>query len=166
MVEELEPPFLDVRSARWLDATHYTVCPGARRFETWEGSRAGKLALGVAADYATGWGLEDIKRRDDELASRLRERVGGLPGAKILDLGPQPCAIVSFAIEGIAPDVLKAALGAKRINVSVSTAEDTLLDMSARGYESWIRASVHYFNSEQEVDQLIDELYLIVHSAR
>lgn len=43
------------------------------------------------------------------------------------------------------------ALKAKGINVSVSPAQSTLLDFSARGLDKVLRASVHYYNTEEEV---------------
>jgi selenocysteine lyase/cysteine desulfurase len=47
---------------------------------------------------------------------------------------------------------VKAALARKRINVSVSDAAWTRIDMDARGIPALVRASVHYYNSEEEVD--------------
>jgi cysteine desulfurase/selenocysteine lyase len=48
---------------------------------------------------------------------------------------------------------LKRALGKQHINVTVTRRGATLLDMDARGLESMVRASVHYYNSEEEVER-------------
>jgi cysteine desulfurase/selenocysteine lyase len=50
----------------------------------------------------------------------------------------------------------------QHINVSVTTRGSTLLDMDARGLESMIRASVHYFNSEDEVERFCGAVELLV----
>src|SRR5579871_2555429 len=63
VLEQLEPCFLDMHAAQWTAHDQYTVQPNARRFETLESSCAGKLALGVAIDYALQWGLEAIRER-------------------------------------------------------------------------------------------------------
>ena len=39
------------------------------------------------------------------------------------------------------------------MNVHVSTAEDTRLDFESRALPALVRASVHYFNSEDEIDR-------------
>jgi selenocysteine lyase/cysteine desulfurase len=59
---------------------------------------------------------------------------------------------VSFLCQGIGPEAVKAALARMRINVSVSDAAWTRIDMDARGVPALVRASVHYYNSEEEVD--------------
>ena len=49
---------------------------------------------------------------------------------------------------------VQARLQVKGINVSVSTAASTRLDMAARDLRVLLRASVHYYNTEEEVDRL------------
>jgi cysteine desulfurase/selenocysteine lyase len=47
---------------------------------------------------------------------------------------------------------IQRALAQSRINVTVSQQSSTRLDMEARGLTSVVRASVHYYNSEDEVE--------------
>lgn len=63
--------------------------------------------------------------------------------------------------DGHAPEAVKEALAQKSINVSVSPANSTLLDFSDRGLHNVVRASVHYYNTEDEVHRFVQALQQI-----
>jgi selenocysteine lyase/cysteine desulfurase len=152
-IERLEPPFLDLHAAEWTAAAAYEVRKGARRFENWESFVAGRVGLGVAVDYAMGWGLEAIQRRVTTLADRLRERLGETPGVTVRDKGELHCGIVTFTKTDEACETVKARLRAQAINTSVSPASYARFDMEARGLTDLVRASVHYYNTEDEIER-------------
>jgi selenocysteine lyase/cysteine desulfurase len=151
VLDRLEPPLLDLHAAEWVARDRFTMRPDARRFENWEKNVAGMVGLGVAIDYAQSWGLAAIWERVRGLADRLRARLGNIPGVTVRDLGAERCGIVTFTVDGLAAGAVKAALAARRINVTVSGASSTRLDMEARGIGEVVRASVHYYNTEEEI---------------
>ena len=153
LIEDLEPPFVDIHAASWVDQGTYRVRPDARRFENWESYVAGRVGLGAAVRYALDWGLDPIYRRVTSLATMLRSRLAELTRVTGRDLGENPCGIVTFTVEGMHPEALKQALARRRINVSVSSKESTRIDMTQRGICDMIRASVHYYNTESELDE-------------
>jgi len=155
LLGRLEPPFLDLHAARWTGAREFELRSDARRFENWETNVAAKLALGVAVDYALGWGLETIYARVRALAEGLRVGLRRVPGAVARDLGAERCGIVTFTLQGIDAGAVKAALARRAINVTVSTLSSTRYDMEARGLEELVRASVHYYNSEEELERFL-----------
>jgi selenocysteine lyase/cysteine desulfurase len=158
LLERLEPPFTDLHAATWVASDRFEWRPDARRFENWEGNVAAKIGLAVAVDYALGVELPAIRARVTSLAARLRDGLRRLSGVSVRDLGSEPCAIVTFDATGRTPVELRDALRAKAINVSVTTLTSTRLDMEARGLESMVRASVHYYNTEAEVDHFCAEV--------
>jgi cysteine desulfurase/selenocysteine lyase len=158
VLQQLEPPVLDLRAARWVARDRYELRPDARRFESWERNVAGVIGLGVAIDYALGWGLAAIWARISALAEDLRSRLTALPGVTIHDLGRERCGIVSFSVQGWEPDAIRRALLERRVNVSTSTRNATLLDMEERGLTELVRASVHYYNSEEEIERFCETL--------
>ncbi len=158
MLERLEPPFLDLHAATWTARDRYAVRPDARRFENWETNYATKIGLGVAIDYALGWGIETTWARIRSLAALLRERLGALPGVVVRDSGAEQCGIVTFTVAGHDPARLVDALLARGINVSFTSRAGTRLDMEARGLSAMVRASVHYYNSEAEIEQFCTTL--------
>lgn len=153
ILEQLQPPFLDLHAAQWTAKNTYEMWADARRFETWETNVAGKIGLATAIDYALQWDMQNIWRRIKNLAYSLRTQLSPLPGVIVRDRGVTQCGIVTFTVEDKAPEEIQQALSQQQINVSVSEKSSTLLDMEARGLEHLVRASVHYYNSEEEVER-------------
>jgi selenocysteine lyase/cysteine desulfurase len=165
-IESLEPPFLDLHAARWTTRDQYGIRPDARRFENWERNYAAKIGLAAAINYALAWGLEPIWARVSVLAHQLRQRLEELPGVTVRDLGAVRCGIVTFTVEGKQPAAICRALRERNINVSTSTVYSTRLDMEARRLAEMVRASLHYYNSEEETDRFcaaLADLLLIAH---
>jgi selenocysteine lyase/cysteine desulfurase len=158
ILDQLEPPLLDLHAAEWVAPDQYVMRDDARRFENWETNVAGKLGLGAALDYAMDWGLEPIWERVSSLAERLREALDALPVVAVRDQGVVRCGIVSFTVDGADLTALHDTLRAQNINVSVSPSEYTLIDMQARGLPAVARASVHYYNTEEEIARFCDAL--------
>ncbi len=96
------------------------------------------------------------------LAERLRTRLNEVPGVTVRDLGAERCGIVTFTTEGKTPGTVFHALSEQGINTSVSPPDSTLLDMESRGLDGLVRASVHYYNSEEEVERFCEALESIV----
>jgi len=153
-LDRLRPLAPEVGNGDWTSLDGYTLKPGARRFETWEVSYALQLGLGRAIDYALDLGVDAIWSRVSELAAGLRSRLDAVPGVTLTDIGEVRCGIVTFAVDGVPADDVRRRLAERSINVYVSTIEDTRLDFERRGLDSIVRSSVHYFNTEDELDAL------------
>jgi selenocysteine lyase/cysteine desulfurase len=158
LLDGLEPPFLDMHAATWTGPDSYRIRPDARRFENWEGNVAAKLGLGVAVDYALEWGLGAIEERVVTLGATLRARLGELPGVAVHDLGLRRCGIVSFTVDGVPPPDVTERLRGHGVNTSVSPVTSAQFDLPRRGLDQLVRASVHYYNTEDELDRLIAAL--------
>ncbi len=158
MLDQLEPPFLDLHAATWTAADRYEVRPDARRFECWETSYALRIGLGVAVEYALGWGLDAIEARVTALASSLRSRLQDVPGVQVHDQGVRRCGIVTFTVGGVPAKEVQRHLAEHGVNTSVSPVDSAQLDLPRRGLSELVRASVHYYNTDAELDQLIAAL--------
>ncbi len=162
LIERLEPPMLDQHAAELITPYEYKICQDAKRFENWEQFFAGKYALSVAIDYALSWGIESIKQRIYSLANLLRKKLSQIDSIEITDEGIEKCGIVTFTSGNIAPREIKQALATYKINVSTAKGSGSLVSFSARGLTEVVRASIHYFNTEEEIDYFIDILKTIV----
>ncbi|MEL6990512.1 MAG: aminotransferase class V-fold PLP-dependent enzyme [Pseudomonadota bacterium] len=155
LANALEPAFIDLFAAKWTGPESYELIPGAKRFENWERFVAGQIALGEAARYARTIRLQEIERRVRELGSVLRTALAEVPGVAVHDLGEVKCGIVTFTKEGCPPEDMAKALRAQKMNISVSQQTSAQLDLGPRGLRQVARASVHYYNIEEEIARFV-----------
>ena len=155
---DLEPLLPDLRGAHWIDDDLYQPAPDATRFENWEFAYALVLATGEAVRHATGLGLENIRERAWGLADFTRDTLGTLDGVTVLDQGRTRSAIVSAHLEGRDASELVHALRERGINTSATPLDYALIDLEAKGVESTLRVSPHYYNTQAEIETLAEAL--------
>jgi selenocysteine lyase/cysteine desulfurase len=169
MTDQVVPPFLDLHAATWTAPDRYEIRRDARRFENWEANYATRIGLGVAVDYALSWGLDAINERVTTLADRLRELLGEQDGVRVHDQGRRRCGIVTFTVDGVPSSEVQQRLARHGVNTSVSLVEYARLDLPDRGLPDLVRASVHYYNTEDEVARVagaVSRLAAVVRGAR
>jgi selenocysteine lyase/cysteine desulfurase len=154
MAERLHPPFVELESAE-VGPNDYELVGDRRRFETWEKNYAGIAGLGVAVRYAIDTGIDDIWDRIRKLADRLRAGLSELPEVTVHDVGTVLGGIVTFSVEGRPAGDLVRELGDDLIHVSVSSRLASPIDGDRRDLPDLVRASVHAYNTDDEVDLLV-----------
>ncbi|MGB7205717.1 MAG: aminotransferase class V-fold PLP-dependent enzyme, partial [Anderseniella sp.] len=155
IIDQIDPPFIDLRSATWTSANSFKLAEGAKRFENWESYVAGRVGLMAAVKYARGIGLKNIEARVESLGKSLRTSLEALNGVEVHDLGEKKCGIVTFTKAGAAPTEIYDKLRQSGINVSVSGMTSARLDLEPRNLAALTRASVHYFNTQAEIDVFV-----------
>lgn len=153
ILDSLHPPMIDLLSAEWVDVGHYRLRPDARRFENWEFNYSARLGLARAIDYALELGVENIAEEVRRLADYLRSLLDEIPGVTPQDIGKRKCGIVSFSVAGVAAEEVETRLRENGVHVSMSTPASTLIDATRRQLPDVVRASVHYFNCESELER-------------
>jgi cysteine desulfurase / selenocysteine lyase len=154
LLEQMDPPSLDLHAATWVARGKFEVRSDAKKFETWESAAATRLGLGVAIEYALALGLKSIERRVQYLAARLREQLTAIKGVTVRDLGRVRCGIVTFTCNGHSPGEVMQRLKANGIAVRTIERSSARIDMEERGLDELVRASVHYYNTEAELEDL------------
>ncbi len=155
--ERLLPIGLDGRSATWDGDDHYRLEPGAQRFAVFEAPIAGRLGLGTALDHALALGMDAVAGRVGALAEGLRTRLGGVDGVTVHDGGLRRCGIVTFTVAGPTNVEVADAARAVGVNVSVTDRPAARLDLGGGGRpEGVVRASPHYYNTDDEADRLVE----------
>jgi cysteine desulfurase/selenocysteine lyase len=149
----LRPLNPDVRGAEWLSADGYELADTSKRFETWEASQALRLGLGAALGQLEEAGIDAVSARIGGLARTMRERLAAVPGVEMVD---PPAAdgsgIVTFVVGGEDPRETVARLARARIHLLAVPAAHGQWDLGARGLSRVVRASVHLYNDESDVD--------------
>ncbi|HKK44519.1 MAG TPA: aminotransferase class V-fold PLP-dependent enzyme [Balneolaceae bacterium] len=161
-IQRLIPPFLDLHSAAWIDENHYKIREDSRRFENWESNKAAQIGLGAAIRYAADIGIDNIWKRVTYLADYLRNLLSEIPKVTVQDIGQTQCGIVTFTVDSLQPKVVQKKLSDKNINVNTSNKSSTLIDMQKRNLEELVRASIHYYNTEKEIEQMATALRSII----
>jgi len=154
-LEELDPPFVDLHSATWSSDNGFEFQPNAIRFENWESFYAGRIGLMEAARYANNLGLANIDERVTELGSYLREQLDSLNGVTTHDQGLRKCGIVTFDKDGTPAKAMQQHLQTQKMNTSVALFTSARLDYGRRQLPELTRASVHYFNTREEIDRFV-----------
>ncbi len=163
IIDRLGPAiFIDGRSATWTGAGTYEVAPHARRFEFGEHNFAGKVGLGVATQYMLDVGIDSIRARVDQLASRLRQDLSAIDSVTVHDEGTMQSGIVTFTVDGLDQGKVQAQLQAGGINLSAPGPPNAQLDLGGRNIGQILRAGVHYFNTEAELSQLCETVSGVV----
>mmetsp|Transcript_29597 Transcript_29597/g.62771 ORF Transcript_29597/g.62771 Transcript_29597/m.62771 type:complete len:516 (-) Transcript_29597:411-1958(-) len=146
----------------------HTYQPGAARFEFWEANIATRLGLGAAIDVSLDLGMDTIEKKCAFLGALLRQRLLTLEGIHVYHELTCACGIVTFSIENLDATTIKERMqnGLDGLNfantehssccfhLSVVPATSTPLDSSRTGLgdRRLLRASLSYFNTEEEID--------------
>ncbi len=153
LIPGMDPPMLNWGALKSVSMAGYEALDTAGRFELGEASMATRAGLGIAVEYALEWGLEAIQHRVTYLADHLRERLAQIPGVTVQDLGIVRCGIVTFTMNRHEPEAIRQYLATHAINIKVSTRESSFLEMDQRGLPAVARASIHYYNTVEELDR-------------
>jgi selenocysteine lyase/cysteine desulfurase len=158
MQDKLKLMFFDGRTVSSMNQQGFVVRQDARRFEWYEKNFAVVLGLRKAVEYALEIGVERIWQRIQYLSSLLRQGLREIEGATVHDQGDELCGIVTFSLSGVPAMEIKTKLAAKQINVNIGFAKSTLYYMNRKGLDGIVRASVHYYNTEEEIERVCREL--------
>ena len=153
--DSLEPAALDLHSAQWTGADEFTLAADASKFEFWECDVAGRLGLGAAIRYLLELGPQNVYDAIADNAQYLRTALATTDRVTVRDLGHTKSGIVSFTVDGRAPEAVRDRLAAQDIIVTVSYRSSTLLDMSNRSLDAVVRASPHCFVSRSDLDRFV-----------
>jgi selenocysteine lyase/cysteine desulfurase len=107
----------------------------------------------AAIEYALALGLSNIEQRVQSLAALLRERLSAISGVTVHDQGRIRSGIVTFTFEPYSVQEVMRRLNEKHVAVRTTDRFAARIDLERRGLNELVRASVHYYNTEAEIDR-------------
>ncbi len=160
--QRLEPLFIDMRGAEWVEKDEYKPRPDAMRYEDWEFAYALVLGARYAIEYCLQIGESKIWQQVKLLSDFMRQELSDIDKVRVLDRGPEVCGLVTFTIKGSEPKYLVDKLLKRKINVVPSYRNFAVIDFDEKQVEWAIRASPHYFNTKEEIETFLDAMKEIV----
>jgi len=151
----LEPLFIDMRGADWIEKDEYRQQPDAKRFEDWEFSYATVIGSAEAIKYCRNVGEERIWQQVKLLSGYLRKELAQLKNVRVLDRGPDLSASVTFAINGSSSDYVVNEFFQNKINIVLTYRSYAVIDFDEKQVDWAIRVSPHYYNTLEEIDEFI-----------
>lgn len=159
------PLFLDMNAARWTDDDTFIPAPDAKRFMDWEQNYSLLSGAYAAIHYANEVGIQNIADRNQYLCNQLRPRLLSLPGVQLLDRGAQQSSIITISASVSDPQWLLTALRERNIHTAINVKEGAVIDFKSKGVNWALRISPHYYNTEEEIDILLDALESLLANA-
>lgn len=133
---------------------------GPQKFEAGTPGIVQTIGLGVALDYMTGLGMENIAAHEKTLRDYARTRLDGLNWLNIQGQSADKAAIFSFTLDGAAHAHDISTVLDKR-GVAVRAGQHCAQPlMEHMGVPATCRASFGLYNTVEEVDALVDALEL------
>ncbi len=159
--EDLHPLMLGGGMIGKVSVDNYTLAEGYEKYEAGTPNISGMIGLATAIDYLGAIGMQNIKEHDEKLTRRL---LSGLHGIKNVTVyGPEDIheriGVVSFNVEGMHPHEVAHILDEGAAIMTRSGEHCCQPLMNHMGLENGtVRASLYLYNTEEEVDLLIDTM--------
>jgi cysteine desulfurase/selenocysteine lyase len=138
-----------------FESTVYNAVPA--KFEAGTPNIAGGIGLGAAAEFMLEVGMERIAQRDQQLRVYAEQALSAVPGLHMVGTAAEKSPVFSFNIEGIHAHDIGTIID--HCGVAVRTGHHcTMPIFQYFGLAGSCRASLAFYNTEQEVDVLVESL--------
>lgn len=138
-----------------FDKTLYNELP--YKFEAGTPHIAGVIGLGAAIDYMWQIGIDNIAAQEHHLLEIATRKIEALPGVKIVGTAAEKAAVLSFMIDGVHPHDVGTVFDQQ--GVAIRTGHHCAQPvMEFYDIPATARASFAFYNSEEEVDALINAI--------
>ena len=154
------PPFLGGGSMiEVVQMSGSTYAPAPERFEAGTPVISQAVALAAACDYLTGIGMDRVAAHEARLTARLLDGLRRLDGVRVVgpDTTQMRGSAVSFTVAGVHPHDVGQSLD--DLGIAVRVGHHCAAPICRRyGVPATARASAYVYNTEGEIDRLVEGL--------
>ncbi|CCF85464.1 cysteine desulfurase [Nitrolancea hollandica] len=159
---EAMPPFLgggDMIRTVTLDGSTWADLP--QKFEAGTASVGDAVGLRVAVEYLNALGMDAVRAHEREITGYALDRLAGVPGITLYGpVGEDRAGVVSFTLADVHPHDIASILDSEGIAVRAGHHCAQPL-MERLGLVATTRASFYIYNTEEDVDRLVDGLMTV-----
>lgn len=136
-----------------FEETTYNVVPF--RFEAGTPPIAASIGFSAAIDYLTNIGMEEIEKREQALVEYAINQLTKIDGLKLVGKSETRASVISFVFDEIHAADLGTILDKK--GIAVRTGHHCAQPILRRfNVPATTRASISFYNTEDDIDQLVD----------
>ena len=162
ILEELPPFLYGGEMIEYVRRDGATFAELPHKFEAGTVNAGGAVGLGAAIDYYKTIGLDKIVEREEHLSEYAMKKLREIPFVHILGAadGKSHNGIFTFTVEGVHPHDIAAMLDADGVNVRAGhhCAQPLMKHLKTL---STTRASLSFYNTEEEIDRLAESLSVV-----
>jgi cysteine desulfurase/selenocysteine lyase len=159
LLQEMEPYQSGGEMIREVHLYEASFKDAPFKFEAGTTDIAGAIGLGAAVDYLSKLGLRNVRDHDREIAKYALDALGGVKSLKVY--GPADPetrgGVVSFNLADVHAHDMASMLDED--GIAVRSGHHCAQPLMERlGVTSTTRASVYLYNTEEEIDRLVDSV--------
>jgi cysteine desulfurase/selenocysteine lyase len=152
---EAMPPYQgggDMISSVTFEKTIFNKLPF--KFEAGTPDISGAIGLGAAIRYLDAIGIENAAAHEHDLLEYATQKVGAIPGIRLVGTAKEKAGVLSFVMEGIHPHDIGTILD--QDSIAIRTGHHCSQPVMERfGIPATARASFALYNTREEVDALV-----------
>jgi cysteine desulfurase/selenocysteine lyase len=155
------PPYQgggDMISSVTFEKTTWNVLP--YKFEAGTPNIAGAIGFGVAIDYLSRIGIDNVTAHEKELLDYATRRVSAIPGLNVIGTAREKIGVLSFTLDGIHPHDVGTVLDQE--GIAIRTGHHCAQPvMQFFGIPATARASLALYNTREEIDALAEGIHKV-----
>ena len=159
LLENMSPFLTGGEMIEYVTRTDATYAELPHKFEAGTVNASGAVGLAEAIRYLQNVGFEAIEAQEQKLTALLMEGMSKLPYIKIYGSKDptKHCGIVTFTIEGVHPHDISSVLNDDHVCIRAGHhCAQPLMQFIGAG--STARASLYFYNTEEEVKIFLEKL--------
>lgn len=130
------------------------------KFEAGTPNIGGGIGLGAAIDYLHQLDMSALESYEHGLLTYATEKVGEIPGVRLIGTAREKAGVLSFVLEGVHPHDIGTILDGE--GIAIRTGHHCAQPVMTRyGVPATARASFAFYNTKEEIDALVKGIYRV-----